>query len=92
MSRSAVRTGCDACSGSRVRRIGRLRHLEQGEHGDDPQLAAATVKAAPGLRAATTAPATAGPTAWPIVGRTMPSKPLTAWRSDSGTSAGSQAE
>ena len=28
----------------------------------------------------------------PIVGRTMPSKPLTAWRSDSGISAGNQAE
>ena len=48
-------------------------------------------KAAPAW-AATTAPATAGPTAWPIVGRTMPSKPLTACRSDSGTSAGSHAE
>ena len=56
------------------------------------ELAAAIAKAGPGLEAATAAPATAGPIAWPIVGRTMPSKPLTAWRSDSGTRAGNQAE
>ena len=36
-------------------------------------------------------PATAGPIAWPTAGRIMPSKPLTAIRSDSATSAGSQA-
>ena len=47
--------------------------------------------AVPGLAAAMAAPATAGPTAWPIVGRTMPSKPLTAMRSRSSTSAGSHA-
>ena len=53
---------------------------------------AATATAAPGETAPTTTPATAGPIAWPTVGRTMPSKPLTAIRSDSGTSAGSHAE
>ena len=53
---------------------------------------AATAKAVLGLDAATTAPATAGPTAWPMVGRTMPSNPLTACSCDSGTRAGSHAE
>ena len=56
------------------------------------ELPAATANAVDGLAAATTAPATAGPTAWPIVGRTMPSNPLTAWSCDSGTRAGSHAE
>lgn len=57
-----------------------------------PEHTAATAIAAPGETAPTTAPATAGPAAWPIVGRTIPSKPLTAMRSVSGTRAGSQAE
>ena len=48
--------------------------------------------AAPGDATPTTTPATPGPIACPMVGRTIPSKPLTAWRSDSGTRAGSQAE
>ena len=53
---------------------------------------AAITTAAPDEAAPTAAPATAGPMAWPTVGRTIPSKPLTAIRSDSGTIAGSQAE
>ena len=75
-------------SSVRVRLPGRDGALESVT----TELAAAMAKADPGLEAATTAPATAGPTAWPTVGRTMPSNPLTAWRSASGTRAGSHAE
>ncbi len=53
---------------------------------------AATTSATPGEVAPMIAPATAGPSAWPIVGRTTPSKPLTASRSSSSTSDGIHAE
>ena len=53
---------------------------------------AATAMAAPGENTPTSTPATPGPIACAMVGRTMPSKPLTAIRSDAGTSAGIHAE
>ena len=53
---------------------------------------AATRTAQPGAAMPTTTPATPGPMASATSGRTIPSKPLTAIRSDSGTIAGSQAE
>ena len=57
-----------------------------------PANTAATAMAAPDDTAPMTNPASAGPIAWPTVGRIMPSKPLTASRSDAGTSAGNHAE
>ena len=91
MSANAVRSGWSAWASSSVRRIGVCGTLASttSATADDT---AATVNAVPGEAAPTTAPATAGPMACPIVGRTIPSKPLTACRSDSGISAGSQAE
>ena len=92
MSASAETTGClRSPSASKSRRTGVSGTVVRAIS-PSSDAAAATATAAPGETAPTTAPATAGPIAWPTVGRTMPSKPLTAIRSDSGTSAGSHAE
>ena len=92
MSRRAETTGwASSASGSTSRRTGVFGTAVRANQPATETPAASRI-AAPGETAPITTPATPGPMAWPMVGRTMPSKPLTAIRSDSGTSAGSQAE
>ena len=92
MSRRAEATGCTTswlASGSRRTGVNGTK-LSATRPASAKQ--AATPTAAPDEAAPTTAPATPGPIAWPSVGRTIPSNPLTAIRSDSSTSDGNQAE
>ena len=91
MSRTADATGCPTASAARSRRTGVSGTVASASSASSDAVAA-TDTAAPAERMPTTKPATPGPIAWPIAGRTMPSNPLTASRSDSGTSAGSHAE
>ena len=91
MSTSAVRTGCPAGAVARSRRNGVSGTGEQRQqtgrrgHHRDPE--GRTGRGGPHHDARHPR----ARCAWPMVGRTMPSKPLTAIRSCSGTSAGSQA-
>ena len=92
MSATAERIGCcGSASGSTSRRTG-VSGTRVSAISPARAAPAATEIAAPAETAPTTAPATPGPMAWPIVGRTIPSNPLTAIRSDSGTREGSHAE
>ncbi len=90
MSTSADRTGCRSLAWSRSRRTGVFGTAVRASR-PTALAAAATTNAAAGEAAPTTSPATAGPIACWTVGRIIPSKPFTACRSVSGTSAGIQA-
>ena len=90
MSLSAPRTGWWFAA-ERSRRTG-VRGSPICTSTPTPATTAATRQAQPGEAIPTTTPATPGPIACETRGRTMPSKPLTASRSDAGTIAGSQAE
>ena len=78
-------------SAGRVRRTGVVgsTHRQAAASNDAMEVAA---RAAPGEKEATRTPAAAGPAAFCSSGRTIPSRPLTASSSPSGTSAGTRAE